>query len=161
MSGTVEGVFHAVNSVSDMQEAVRFYRDLLGLTVTFDDYHDPAAISQLFGYDEPRLHAVVVSCPDGSEIELVEFERPRGRSSVTREAADAGLLSVNLRVSDIGSIVDRLREAGYPPRSDLVEQTLPDGGTITVAVCRGPDDVTLILVELPEGRASLGEAGGV
>jgi hypothetical protein len=128
------------------------------LTVTFDDYHDPAAISLLFGYDEPRLHAIVVTCPDGSEIELVEFEQPRGRSPVMREAADAGLLSVNLRVRDIRAIVDRLRAAGYPPRSDLVRQILPDGGAITVAVCRGPDDVTLILVELPEGRESLGAA---
>ena len=36
MSGTVQGVFHPAISVSDMAEAVRYYRDLLGLTVTFD-----------------------------------------------------------------------------------------------------------------------------
>ena len=155
MSGTVEGVFHAVASVSDMREAVRYYRDLLGLRVTFDDYHDPAAISRLFGYRDPKLHSVIVSCPDGSEIELVEFEHPRSTTPTVRTAADAGLLSINLRVRGIGAIVERLTAAGYPPRSDLVKQVLPDGGVITVAVCRAPDDVTIILVELPEGRSSL------
>ena len=155
MVGTVHGVFHPVVSASDLSETVRYFRDLLGLSVTFDDYHDPAAISALFGYPEPRLHSVIVSCPDGSEIELVEFESPRGRTDLRREAADAGLLSVNLRVSGIEAIVERLIDAGYPPRSAIVDQVLPDGGVIKVAICRAPDDVTIILVDLPEGRASL------
>lgn len=154
MSGVVLGVFHSVVSASDMAEAVRYYRDLLGLKVTFDDYHDPDAISALFGYRKPVLHSVVVSCPDGSEIELVEFESPRGRALVPREAADAGLLSINLRVSEIAAIVARLRGAGYEPHSEIVPQTLPDGGVIKVAVCRAPDGVTIILVDL-QGRESL------
>src|SRR5262245_12309816 len=134
MSGTVLGVFHTVVSASSMLDTVRYYRDLLGLAVAFDDYDDPAAISAVFGYYTPVLHSVVVSCPDGSEIELVEFESPRGRSLVQREPADAGLLSINLRVEGIGAIVERLRGAGYQPYSEIVPQTLPDGGVIKVAV---------------------------
>lgn len=155
MDGTVQGVFHTVHSTTDMTEAVRYYRDLLGLTVTFDEYHDPAAISQLFGYPEPRLHSVIASCPDGSEIEIVEFESPRGRSPQPREPADAGLLSINLRVSGISMVVQRLCDGGYAPHSEIVPQTLPDGGVIHVAVCPAPDGVTIILVDLPEGRATL------
>lgn len=158
MSGTVLGVFHGVVSTSSLSEAVRYYRDLLGLKVTFDDYHDPDAISALFGYTKPVVHAVIVSCPDGSEIELVEFESPRGRALVQREAADAGLLSINLRVDGIAAIVERMRGAGYEPHSDIVPQTLPDGGMIKVAVCRAPDGVTIILVDL-QGRESLAVPG--
>jgi hypothetical protein len=40
-----------------------------------------------------------------------------------------------------------------------VPQTLPDGGEIRVVVCRAPDDVTVILVELPPGRTSLAAPG--
>jgi catechol 2,3-dioxygenase-like lactoylglutathione lyase family enzyme len=134
---------------------VRYYRDLLGLRVTFDDDHDPAAISALFGYTDPRVHAVVVSCPDGSELELVRFASPQGRTTVDRQPADAGILSVNLRVTGIEAIVERLRAGGYPPSSELVPQRLPDGGVIKVQVCRAPDGVTIILVELPEGRDRL------
>jgi catechol 2,3-dioxygenase-like lactoylglutathione lyase family enzyme len=156
MSGIVQGVFHPAISVPDMAEAVAYYRDLLGLRVTFDDHHDPAAIAALFGVEDPRMHAVVVGCPDGSEIELVEWEQPRGRPIVPREARDAGILSVNLRVTGIGELVDRLAAAGWRSSSGIVPQTLPDGGVINVAVCPAPGGVTLILVELPEGRGGLG-----
>jgi catechol 2,3-dioxygenase-like lactoylglutathione lyase family enzyme len=152
--GAVKSLFHPVVAVSSMAEAVAFYRDLLGLTVTFDDYHDPAAIAGLFGFDEPVVHAVVVGLPDGSEIELVEFERPRG-TPARRRPGDPGLMAVNLLVEGVDEIVARLTAAGYPPTSEIIPQTLPDGGRIRVVVCRAPDDVTIILVELPPGRTSL------
>lgn len=154
MDGGVAALFHPVIAVSDMAEAVRFYRDLLGLRVTFDDYHDPAAISMLFGIREPVVHAVVVSCPDGSEIELVEFEHPR-RSTARRDPGQPGVMAVNLLVHGVDAIVARLRDAGYEPTSPIVPQTLPDGGGIKVVVCRAPDDVAILLVELPPGRTSL------
>lgn len=154
MVALVTSLFHPVVAVSRMDEAVAFYRDLLGLRVTFDDFHDPVAIEGLFGYPDPVVHAVVVSLPDGSEIELVEFERPRG-SPVRRRPGDPGLMAINLLVEDVAGFVERLTAGGYPPTSGIVVQTLPDGGQIRVVVCRAPDDVTVILVELPPGRSSL------
>ena len=156
MGGSVEALFHPVIAVSDMAEAMRYYRDLLGLRVTFDDDHDPAAISALFGQTDPAVHAVVVSCPDGSEIELVRFER-RG-PAVERSPGDPGLMAVNLRVTGVEAIVERLRAGGYEPSSPIVPQALPDGGVIKVVVCRAPDGVAILLVELPPGRASLAAA---
>lgn len=154
MDGGVAALFHPVIAVSDMTEAVRFYRDLLGLRVTFDDYHDPAAISLLFDLQGPVVHATVVSCPDGSEIELVEFEQPR-RPTARREPGQPGIMAVNLLVHGLDAIVERLRAAGYVPSSPIVPQTLPDGAGIKVVVCRAPDDVAILLVELPPGRTSL------
>lgn len=154
MDGSVAALFHPVIAVSDMAEAVRFYRDLLGLRVTFDDYHDPAAISMLFDLDRPVVHAVVVSCPDGSEMELVEFEQPRSPTA-RRQPGQPGIMAVNLLVHGLDAIVERLRGAGYVPSSPIVPQTLPDGGGIKVVVCRAPDDVAILLVELPPGRTSL------
>jgi catechol 2,3-dioxygenase-like lactoylglutathione lyase family enzyme len=155
MAGTIEGIFHPVVGVSDMAAALRFWRDALGLRVTFDDYHDPAAIADLFGYPDPRVHSAVVSCPDGSEIELVEFEHPRGADS-PRNAGDVGYFSLNFRVTDIDAVVSRVSEAGFRLTSNgIVDQVLPDGGVIRVAVIHGADDVIVILVQLPEGRASL------
>ena len=153
---SIVGIFHPVVSVNAMDRSLAFYRDALGLTVTFDDYHDPAAISALFGIDEPRVRSIVVQCPDGSEIELVEYERPRGKPRSERAPNDAGILAINLRVTEIESLVDRVRGAGFAVPSGIVDQTLPDGGVIRVAVTIGAEGETVILVELPEGRASLG-----
>ncbi|HVA86225.1 MAG TPA: VOC family protein [Candidatus Saccharimonadales bacterium] len=155
----VKGIFHPVVSVADMATSVRYYRDALGLKVSFDDYHDPAAISQLFGLSEPRVRSVVVSCPDGSEIELVEYERPRGRTRVEREPQDAGLLAINLRVDGMEDLRAAIQAAGFGFGSPIVEQTLPDGGVIKVLVSEAPDGVTIILVELPADRGSLASPG--
>ena len=67
-------------------------------------------------------------------------------------------MAVNLRVTGVEAIVDRLRAGGYEPSSPIVPQTLPDGGVIKVVVCRAPDGVAILLVELPPGRASLAAA---
>jgi catechol 2,3-dioxygenase-like lactoylglutathione lyase family enzyme len=152
----IVGIFHPVVSVADMRRSLPFYVDALGLKVTFDDYHDPAAISALFGFDSPRLRSVVVQCPDQSEIELVEYEEPRGRPRSERATNDAGILAINLRVTDIEDMVGRVLAGGFGVPSGIVEQTLPDGGVIKVAVTIGPEGETIILVELPEGRSSLG-----
>ncbi len=159
MGGSVSALFHPVIAVSDLDEAVRFYRDLLGLRVTFEDDHDPAAISALFGLADPAVHAVVVSCPDGSEIELVQLTS-ESRDTARRAPFDPGLMAINLLVQEVDAIVDRLTAGGYPPRSPIVPQTLPDGGGIRVVVCRAPDDVTILLVELPPGRTSLAAPAG-
>lgn len=158
MRGSVESLFHPVIAASDLATTVAFFRDLLGLRVTFDDAHDPAAIHGLFGITDPAVQAVVVSCPDGSEIELVQLTSEQ-RQAVRRAPFDPGLMAVNLLVRDIDAIVARLTSAGYPPTSPVVPQTLPDGGEIRVVVCRAPDDVTVILVELPPGRSSLAAPG--
>lgn len=147
-------MFHPVVAASDLPTTVAFFRDLLGLRVTFDDAHDPAAIEALFGIEAPAVKAVVVSCADGSEIELVQLTS-EPRTVVRRSPFDPGLMAINLLVRDIDAIVDRLKAAGYPPTSPIVPQTLPDGGTIRVVVCGAPDDVAIILVELPPGRTSL------
>jgi catechol 2,3-dioxygenase-like lactoylglutathione lyase family enzyme len=154
MPGSVERLFHPVIAASDLPATVAYFRDLLGLRVTFDDAHDPAAIRGLFGLTDPTVDAVVVSCPDGSEIELVQLTSET-RATARRSPFDPGLMAVNLLVRDVDAIVERLTEAGYPPVSPIVPQTLPDGGTIRVVVCQAPDDVTVILVELPPGRTSL------
>jgi catechol 2,3-dioxygenase-like lactoylglutathione lyase family enzyme len=153
--GVVHGIFHPVISVSDMEVAIRFYRDILGLTVTFDDNHDPDAIARLFGYDEPVVRSTVLECEDRSEFELVEFKRPRGRPTTDRGMHDAGIAALALRVSGLDEIVGRVEAGGFRLSSGIVEQILPDGAILRVAVCIGPDNVKTILVQPPSGRKSL------
>lgn len=158
MTGSVLGIFHPTITVSNMDHALAFYRDVLGLRPTFDGLHEPEAIRTLLHYPAPEVRAVIVEAPDGSEIELAEFRRPSGRQRVEREWADAGLSLLSLRVSGIEALMARIAEAGFTFTSDLVHQTLPDGAVVKVAVCNGPDGVSVTLSELPSDRTSLGVA---
>ena len=159
MGGAVLGVFHPTITVSDMDQALAFYRDVLGLHPTFDDLHEPQALSRLLGYDDPDVRAVIVEAPDGSEIELAEFRRPKGRPKVARDWADAGLSLLSLRVTGIEELMARITRAGFSFTSELVHQTLPDGAVAKVAVCLGPDGVSVTLSELPSDRTSLSPKG--
>jgi catechol 2,3-dioxygenase-like lactoylglutathione lyase family enzyme len=152
---SVRGIFHTVIGVSDMTQALSFYQDVLGLRVTFDDYHDPEAISRLFEVADPVVHSVVLECPDGTELELIEYERPRGAATDDRRMWDAGLVAMALRVEGLTSLTVRVADAGYEMPTGLVEQVLPDGSMLKVVVVTGPDGATIILVEPPPGRRSL------
>ena len=152
----VTGVFHPVIVVSDMQNALGFYRDLLGLRITFDQIHDPEMAQQLTGYVRPDVRAVVLEAPDGTEIELAEFRRPRGRTRASYEWADAGINSVTFRVADLAGLVANLSEAGIRFMSEIVTQELDDGAKVKVVYCYGPDDVVITLGEMPVGRRTLG-----
>jgi hypothetical protein len=55
------------------------------------------------------------------------------------------------------TLVSKIEASGYGFRSGIVEQSLPDGAILKVAVCIGPDRVKVILVEPPPGRKSLGD----
>jgi len=153
--GTVRGIFHTVIGVSDMTQALTFYRDVLGLRVTFDDYHDPKAISRLFEVADPVVRSVVLECPDRTELELIEYERPRGAATDDRRMWDAGLVALALRVEDLTSLMGRVADNGYAMPTGLVEQMLPDGSILKVVVVTGPSGATVILVEPPPGRRSL------
>lgn len=153
----VDGVLHPVIVVSDMEAALRFYRDLLGLRVTSDDVHDPALMRRLTGYDNADVRAIILECPDRTEIELAEFRRPRGHSKVSRQFEDAGLYSVTFTVSDLEDVVGRLRQAGFHFTSaSVVQHVLRDGAAVGVVYCIGPDGVLITLAEFPKGRKSPG-----
>ena len=154
-AGVVQGIFHPVISVSNMKAAMRFYGDALRLKITFNDMHDPNAIAALFGFDAPVVHSIVLECADRSELELVEFEQPRGRTTTDRNMNDAGIAALALRVTGLDEVVGRVRAGGFTLTSGVVEQVLPDGAILRVAICRGPDNTKVILVEPPAGRKSL------
>ena len=155
-AGVVHGIFHPVISVENLDEALVFFRDALGLRATFDGYHDPSAIENLFGYPDPIVHSAVVECPDGSEIELIQFERPTAKLNDPIKMHETGVVALALRVTGLESLVRRVKEFGFGMTSEIVHQELPDGANLMVAVCDAPSNIRLILVEPPVGRKSLG-----
>jgi catechol 2,3-dioxygenase-like lactoylglutathione lyase family enzyme len=155
MAGAISGVFHPVIVVPDLDAALSFYRDLLGLRVTYAWEHDPATLARLTGYRDAAGRAATLAAPDGTEIELAEFRRPRGRPSVEKRWEDAGLSFVALTCSDLDDLVARLVSAGVPFVSEVVEQLLDDGAIVKVVYCFAPEGTTITLVELPKNRQRL------
>lgn len=153
---SVTGIFHAVVVVSSMDDALRFFRDTLGMRVTFDARHDVASLETLLGIEAPHVRSVIVTCPDDTEIELAQYLDAHPEPALLRPFDQPGINLLSLKVTGIAQLVERITAAGYTFTSPVVAQPVPDGSVAKVAICRGPDGVAITLTELPEGRTSLG-----
>ena len=152
----VSSVVHPVIVVVDLNQSLAFYRDLLGLVVTYDEVHDPIVIGRLTGYRDPDIRAVILQASDGTEVELAEFRTPASRRMPEPEWRDAGLRSITFLVPDIVDLVGTMRTAGVSFLSDVVDQPLPEGRVAKVVYCFDPDRVIVTLVQMPPGQRSLG-----
>jgi catechol 2,3-dioxygenase-like lactoylglutathione lyase family enzyme len=153
--GSIIGFQHAVVTVPDMTKSLDFYRDLLGLRLTYAWDHNPDTLSKLTGYQQPRARAAILECPDGTELELVEFQRPRGSSKASKAWHDAGISFISFKVTSIEALVDRLKAAGIPFNGDVVQHALEDGTIVKVVYCFAPEGTTVTFTELPVGRRKL------
>jgi catechol 2,3-dioxygenase-like lactoylglutathione lyase family enzyme len=143
------GIVHPVVITRDFARARHFYEDLLGFAPCPVTTHDPFKLARLGGPAGSEVQAVILHAPDGSELEIACFTRPRGEATTQAGWPDAGIRSITFKVRDIRAMVDRLAAAGYRIVNEIVA-FLVEGTPVEVAYVHGPDGVILTLLE--EGR---------
>jgi catechol 2,3-dioxygenase-like lactoylglutathione lyase family enzyme len=142
----IKNVRHTGIVVTDLEEALRFYGDLLGFTVRKRMDESGPYIDNMLGLKDVRVTTVKMASPDGQLIELLWFRsHPAPRPASGREASAIGVSHIALTVPDLESAYDRLLKAGIafnaPP------QLSPDGYA-KVTFCRDPDGSLVELVEV-------------
>jgi len=148
---TVEGILHPVVTVADMDRSLGFYRDLLGLRVTFDQLVDPVFYAALSGLPDPEVRTVVAVCPDGTEVELLEYRSPRGRDRVEHAYWDPGHSFLSLRVTDLDAARTTLVAAGVETGT-IAELPLSGGGKLRSLYVVGPDGEAVCLAQTDGGQ---------
>ena len=123
--GQVVGFFHAGVTVSDMEDALRFFRDALGLEVVADSMRVGEQVEPIVGVSPDTMRVVFLSVP-GSEakIELFEYAGVEQFSAACRPW-DVGAGHFCLYVDDAAAVLERLVAAGYTSRKPL--RAIPDG----------------------------------
>jgi len=125
-AGGVTGFFHAGVTVSDMEAALRFYRDGLGLEVAFDGESAIRYARRVWAIDPERVRVVFLRVPGSdSFVELFEFEGIE-RHPASARPCDHGAGHLCLFVEDLDALHDRLVEQGFRSRSGEVV-TLEEG----------------------------------
>ena len=96
---------HVAIIVRNIEQALVFYRDTLGIT--------PSEIKEV-PTEQVRIAFLPMGGPDGSEIELIEPTNPN--SSLTRflEKRGEGLHHICLEVADIDAALAEMQEKGVP-----------------------------------------------
>ena len=117
--GAITGIFHGGVTVSDMDRALAFYRDGLGLEVEFDRILDGPYLPIVLALDFEAIRAVYLRIPGDQFIELLEY-RGIERLPAASRPCDYGAGHLCLYVEGIDEMVARLKVMGFGARSEDV-----------------------------------------
>jgi len=152
---TVSRIDHVGITVSDVDRALGFYRDLLGLRVVADTTISEPAVAELLGLDSVHLRIVDLDSGDGRIVELIQYVQPAGRR-IDYESSDAATEHIAFTVDDLAAVRARLAEAGAKIVSRRPLTIDDPGGSFDGAIClyvRDPDGAILELVQRPSGQS--------
>ena len=141
----VTNIRHTGIVVSNMETSLPFYRDLLGLTVWWDQVEDGPMVEAVTGVPGARIHTVKLKAPDGVSIELLQYLNTPTPVPPPAAANTVGCNHVALQVKDLDELYRRA--AGGGTRFHCAPVVAP-GGKAKVTYCRDPEGVVLELVEI-------------
>ena len=159
--GLITGVDTTAITVGDMERALGFYSDLLGMEVVevkgADSPWSPEEQARWHAYHQvvcgipgAEIQAVFLRAPDGTHLEVIEYKKPRPEPKPRRAINDPGVAIVPLGCTDSVAVVARLREAGVDVIADPVRYVL-GGVTSYTTYLYDPDGNCLCLFEIVDG----------
>ena len=146
----IRGVHHTAISTPDLDRALGFYRDLLGIDVVFEVPFDGDAIEAITALPGAKGRVAMLRAAN-VHIELFEYAAPEAAPNVPgRPVNNHGLTHLCFDVTDLPSEYERLKEAGvefHCPPTHL-------GRGVRTLYARDPDGNVVELQEIlnPKSR---------
>jgi catechol 2,3-dioxygenase-like lactoylglutathione lyase family enzyme len=150
---TPRGVQHIGLTVPDMAQAVRFFVDMLGCELLFEE--GPFTL----GADRATVHAVpagamlhslsMLRCADSACLELFEYRHPAQRATPVANI-DNGGHHLAFQVDDIDASVARLRDRGVTVCGGVNRSTGGPFEGIAWVYFMAPWGLQLELVQMPK-----------
>ncbi len=139
---------HLVVGVTDMDRALAFYRDALGMDVVFETLISGEPFDAVLHAKHQQEGSVVGGLLGGLMIELLSLGAKPATDKPARRGI-TGIQNVSLSVVDLDDTHRRIREAGYPPEQDPFEI-----GGVRMFFVKDPDGTPVEFIELPGGVRS-------
>lgn len=141
---SMKSIRHIGIVVSDLEKALHFYRDLLGLKVVREMDESGEYIDNISSLENASVRTVKMAAGDGHLIELLYYKFHPKSPNKNKAINEMGCSHVAFTVADIESEYMRLMKQGVlfnaPP------QRSPDGYA-KVTFCKDPDGTFIELVE--------------
>jgi catechol 2,3-dioxygenase-like lactoylglutathione lyase family enzyme len=139
---------HLVVGVTDMDRALAFYRDVIGLEVVFETLISGEPFDAVLHATRKQEGRVVGGLLGGLMIELLSLGAKPPADKPTRRGI-TGIHNVSLSVTDLDETHRRIREAGYAPDQEPFEI-----GGVRMFFVKDPDGTAVEFIELPGGVRS-------
>jgi catechol 2,3-dioxygenase-like lactoylglutathione lyase family enzyme len=138
---------HLVVGVTDMDRALAFYRDVLGMEVVFESLISGQAFEDALHTTRKQEGRVVGGLLGGLMVELLSL----GTNSPDQKhrRGITGIHNVSLSVTDLADTHRRITAAGYTPDQDPFEI-----GGVRMFFVKDPDGTPVEFIELPNGARS-------
>jgi lactoylglutathione lyase len=148
---SVTGFFHGGITVRDMDRALTFYRDGLGLEIEFDRILDAPYLRTVLGLEFDHIRAVYLRIAGGGFVELLEYVGVERLSAASRPC-DYGAGHLCLYVDDVTALHARLVSLGFAARSEqIVEITAGPNQGARSAYMTDPDGYAVELFQKRPG----------
>jgi Lactoylglutathione lyase and related lyases len=144
---------HTGITVSNLDRAVAFWRDVLGFEPSHTAHQTGEMAREITGVAGAEIKLAVVKAPGGHKIELLEYLAPSDRNRhVVLQPCDIGHLHVALTIENLDAILERIAASGWKAAGK--PQTLTQGPNVgkRVIYVRDPDGTTIELMQAPEAN---------
>lgn len=151
----IQGFWHVSFTVSDLDAAVKWYTEVLGLEYVRGQVQHNEYTSKLVAFPEAHLKVAQLSVPGSTipisrhHIELVEYVNPRGED-IPLDTNRTGVGHWAFIVDDIHAEFNRLKALGVHFKAEqpiAIEQGVNKGGY--TIYFNDPDGITLELIQPP------------
>lgn len=138
---------HLVVGVTDMDRALAFYRDVIGMEVIFETLISGEPFDAVLHATRKQEGRVVGGLLGGLMVELLSL----GATSPDRapRRGITGIHNVSLSVPDLDDAHRRISDAGYTPDQEPFEI-----GGVRMFFVKDPDGTPVEFIELPGGSRS-------
>jgi catechol 2,3-dioxygenase-like lactoylglutathione lyase family enzyme len=150
--------------VADLDKAIAFYRDALGLDVAGAPSNADAnpALRQMFGLPDAQIRwSIGRPAAMRSGVEIVEIKKAATRP-VERRIQDSGAFTLILLVRDIDAAFARLKQAGAPVVTTGGAPMIVGAGKTRAVIVKDPDGHFVELAQLdPQPATTAPETANV
>lgn len=144
----ISAIRHSAFVVRNIEESLKFYSGLLGLSIYKRQFEEGAFIDNLTGIRNVRLEWVKLVIPKGGLIELLQYhshpDASAQESAVPFPSNRLGSSHVALTVSDLSSLYAGLISNGYTCKS---EPLISENGKAKILYAHDPDGAIIEFIE--------------
>ena len=140
----INGVRHTGIVVNEIENAIKFWVNLLGFKVIIDQIEEGEFIDKLLGLKNVSVRTVKLAAQDGSLVELLHFISHKSLPTWDGNPYKTGLTHIAFNVADISNVVSILEQNGYS-QVNRYQKSL--SGKVLVCYVKGFEGLLLELVE--------------
>jgi catechol 2,3-dioxygenase-like lactoylglutathione lyase family enzyme len=140
----IKNIRHTGIVVDDLEESLRFYRDLLGFTIAKQMREKSGYIDTVLALKNVDVTTVKMTAADGQMIELLKFHSHHS-AVLSRQICDAGPAHIAFTVDDLAGAYRELTGKGIVFNG---RPCVSPDGYAKVAFCRAPEGTYIELVEV-------------